>query len=53
MGDGSSAEWGWVQSEIAKTARVCAYDRAGFGWSDAGPAPRDAQHSAEELHALL
>jgi pimeloyl-ACP methyl ester carboxylesterase len=53
MGDGSSAEWGWVQPELAKTTRVCAYDRAGFGWSDPGPAPRDAQHSAQDLHILL
>ena len=29
------------------------YDRAGFGWSQAGPAPRDADHIASELHGLL
>jgi pimeloyl-ACP methyl ester carboxylesterase len=33
--------------------RVCAYDRAGSGWSDPRPEPRDAQHFAGELHALL
>jgi len=45
--------WGGVQPELAKTTRVCAYDRAGFGWSDARPAPRDADHIAAELHGLL
>jgi pimeloyl-ACP methyl ester carboxylesterase len=45
--------WGGVQPELAKTTRVCAYDRAGFGWSDALPAPRDADHIAVELHGLF
>ena len=27
--------WGGVQPVLAKTTRVCSYDRAGFGWSDA------------------
>jgi pimeloyl-ACP methyl ester carboxylesterase len=45
--------WGRVQPALAKTTRVCSYDRAGFGWSDALPAPRDAEHIATELHGLL
>ncbi|NTU80640.1 MAG: hypothetical protein HGA45_14895, partial [Chloroflexales bacterium] len=28
-----SASWGWVQPEVAKTTRICTYDRAGMGWS--------------------
>jgi pimeloyl-ACP methyl ester carboxylesterase len=52
-GFATSADWAWIQPEIAKTTRVCAYDRAGLGWSDAGPQPRDAQHIATELHTLL
>jgi pimeloyl-ACP methyl ester carboxylesterase len=32
---------------------VCSCDRAGFGWSDAGPLPRTAGRIAEELHTLL
>jgi hypothetical protein len=28
-----SADWANVQPEVAKTTRVCAYDRAGTGWS--------------------
>jgi pimeloyl-ACP methyl ester carboxylesterase len=45
--------WGAVQPVLAKTTRVCSYDRAGFGWSDALPPPRDADHIAAELHGLL
>jgi len=48
-----SSAWAWVQPEIAKATRVCSYDRAGMGWSDPGPEPRDGQHIAQELHALL
>lgn len=48
-----SAIWGWVQLAVAQQSRVCAYDRAGFGWSEFGPEPRDAQQIARELHALL
>src|SRR6266542_6487257 len=48
-----SSIWGWIQPEVAKSTRVCAYDRAGVGWSDPGPEPRDAQHIATELHCLL
>jgi pimeloyl-ACP methyl ester carboxylesterase len=45
--------WGRVQPALAKTTRVCSYDRAGFGWSDTLPPPRDADHIAAELHGLL
>ena len=49
----SSASWGWVQPEVAKTTRVCTYDRAGTGWSEASPEPRTAREFAQELHTLL
>ena len=52
-GDNSSASWALVQPEIAQSTRVCAYDRAGMGWSEQGPAPRDLQQHVRELHALL
>jgi pimeloyl-ACP methyl ester carboxylesterase len=52
-GFATSSDWARVQPEIAKTTRVCAYDRAGLGWSGPGPQPRDAQHIATELHTLL
>jgi pimeloyl-ACP methyl ester carboxylesterase len=48
-----SLEWKAVQPEIAKFARVCSYDRAGYGGSDAGPMPRTSLQIAQELHALL
>jgi pimeloyl-ACP methyl ester carboxylesterase len=50
---GFSAEWSLVQPELAKTTRVCAFDRAGMGWSEPGPAPRSPAHIADELHTLL
>lgn len=53
VGAGNSAQWGLVQPTVAQETRVCAYDRAGFGWSDAGPSPRDAQQNVRELHTLL
>jgi pimeloyl-ACP methyl ester carboxylesterase len=49
----TSANWGWVQPEVARTTRVVNYERAGFGWSDPGPAPRDAAQNARELRAAL
>jgi pimeloyl-ACP methyl ester carboxylesterase len=52
MGDWSTG-WGYVQPEVAKTTRVCTYDRAGLGWSEPGPLPRNASHIAKELHMLL
>jgi pimeloyl-ACP methyl ester carboxylesterase len=48
-----SAQWVWVQREVSDTTRVCAYDRAGMGWSKMGPEPRDAERVSGELHALL
>jgi pimeloyl-ACP methyl ester carboxylesterase len=45
--------WKFVQPEVAKFARVCSYDRAGYGWSTTGPLPRTSGEIAKELHALL
>jgi pimeloyl-ACP methyl ester carboxylesterase len=47
------ADWVLVQREVSDTTRVCAYDRAGMGWSETGPEPRDAKQISNELHALL
>ena len=46
--------WSDVQPGIAGFTRVCAYDRAGLGYSP-GPAPRPHTNRlmARELHALL
>jgi pimeloyl-ACP methyl ester carboxylesterase len=38
---------------VAKFTRVCSYDRAGYGWSDASPAPRTSLQIAGELKSLL
>lgn len=53
LGDWSTSWGGVVQPEVSKTTRVCTYDRAGMGWSDPGPLPRDAAHFVKELHTLL
>ena len=45
--------WYKVQPLVAQFTRVCAYDRAGLGWSDPSPKPRTATVIAEELHTLL
>jgi pimeloyl-ACP methyl ester carboxylesterase len=50
---GTSAAWVRVQPGIAQSTRVCAYDRAGMGWSDLSPEPRDAEQIVAELHSLL
>jgi pimeloyl-ACP methyl ester carboxylesterase len=51
--DDTSLVWWAVQPEIAKATRVCSYDRAGTGWSEAGPTPTYSQLIAGELHTLL
>ncbi len=48
-----SLDWQLVQPEVARFSPTVAYDRAGFGWSDAGPKPRTAAQMARELRALL
>ena len=50
---GSSLSWTLVQPTIAQVTHCCSYDRAGFGWSEAGPLPRTAGRIAIELHELL
>ena len=50
---GNSLDWTRVVPGIASFTRVCAYDRAGYGWSEMGPMPRTGLRIAEELHQLL
>lgn len=38
---------------LAALARVCIYDRAGYGWSDHSPHPRTSEQIAKELDRLL
>jgi pimeloyl-ACP methyl ester carboxylesterase len=44
--------WG-VQKRVAEFARVCTYDRAGYGWSDPAPAGRSLLDRVHDLHAVL
>ena len=46
-------EWRPVSAPLAALTQVCVYDRAGYGWSEAGPQPRTAARIATELHTLL
>ena len=50
-----SEAWSKVQPEVAKFTRVCSYDRAGLGKSDATPQqqPRTSQQMVQDLHRLL
>jgi pimeloyl-ACP methyl ester carboxylesterase len=45
--------WETVQAPISMFAKVCSYDRAGYGWSDGGEKPRMSSRIANELHELL
>jgi pimeloyl-ACP methyl ester carboxylesterase len=52
LGDDSS-DWMNVQRDASKTTRVCVYDRAGYGWSDNGPKPRNSLRISHELKKLI
>src|SRR6266702_4307768 len=52
-GGNDGLTWAGIQPKLALHTQVCSYDRAGIGWSDPGPSPRDADHVAAELHGLL
>ena len=49
----SSLTWATIQSALAKHTRVCAYDRAGYGWSERSSLSRTVPNMVEELHTLL
>ena len=48
-----STTWFQVQPLLAAFTRVCSYDRAGYGFSDVGPMPRDLDADVSDLHALV
>ena len=50
---GFGLAWELVRPAVASMTRVVAYDRAGLGWSDPSPYPRDAYTMALELHTML
>jgi pimeloyl-ACP methyl ester carboxylesterase len=45
--------WAWVQGDVARHTRVCAFDRAGQGWSGASPGRQDAHQLSADVHGLL
>jgi pimeloyl-ACP methyl ester carboxylesterase len=52
LGDWSPS-WIPIQQRLASRTTVCAYDRAGYGFSDPASTPRTSFAIARELHALL
>ena len=51
---GFAADWSVVQRKLAgQGIRSCAYDRAGMGFSDPGPQPRDGVAICADLERLL
>jgi pimeloyl-ACP methyl ester carboxylesterase len=53
VGGDYSNRWSLVHDLLVPRVRTCAYDPAGFGWSEPGPAPRTMRQEVLELHALL
>jgi len=50
----ASVYWGgWIAPAVARNTTVCAYDRAGQGWSDPPASPQDGVAVATDLHTLL
>ena len=52
-GNADSTTWFRVQALLSPQARVCAYDRAGYGFSDEGPEPRALDAAVPDLAALV
>jgi pimeloyl-ACP methyl ester carboxylesterase len=48
-----SPHWAWIARSVAADTRVCAYDRAGQGWSEDSAGPHDGATIAADLHTLL
>jgi pimeloyl-ACP methyl ester carboxylesterase len=51
-GDGDSS-WRYVRPRLSAAHRVCVYDRAGMGSSDAPSRPATAPNIVEDLHRLV
>ena len=50
---GTSPTWDRITTAVGRSTRVCAYDRAGQGWSGDAPGPQDGLAVAADLHTLL
>jgi pimeloyl-ACP methyl ester carboxylesterase len=51
--DSFSVEWIPIHDQLSLITRVCTLDRAGYGWSEPGPEPRDGEQVVTELYNLL
>jgi pimeloyl-ACP methyl ester carboxylesterase len=49
----TSSLWSAITTKVAPITRVCAYDRAGQGWSDDAAHPQDGLAVTADLHTLL
>lgn len=52
-GQSPSFVWIRIQDQVAGFTRVCSYDRAGYGWSDAVHETMHPEQVADMLHTLL
>ena len=50
---GTAFDWYPVLRDVSGFTTACAYDRAGMGYSDAGPTPRTSRRIAGELAELV
>ena len=50
---GSTRDWREVQGAVSGGTSVCAYDRAGYGFSDPPTRTSDAANAADDLHRLV
>src|SRR5262245_13386193 len=48
-----STLWADIVQRVSSFAKVCAYDRAGLGWSDPAPFHMTFEDRADDLHSLL
>lgn len=49
----TSLVWHQVRPALVSQTRTCVIDRAGYGWSESGPAPRIHTQSVAEIYTLL
>lgn len=52
LGDDSS-DWFDIQNKSSADTRTCVFDRPGYGWSDAGPQPRNSLIISNEISKLI
>jgi pimeloyl-ACP methyl ester carboxylesterase len=53
LGSPAASMGGRIAPAVARTTRVCVYDRAGYGRSEPARTPRDGVQAAADLHALM